>query len=240
LLEGGLLIVQAGGAKGALLALDAASGKENWRWKGDSSAYSSPVIGTFGGTKQVVFLTADQVVGVDLSNGTLAWKTPLRTSMMQSNMMTPVIADGTVIYSGENKGVTAARPKRDQNGAWSLEQVWLNAEVSFTMSSPVRTDRLLFGMTPRNKGQLVCLDPTSGKTLWKGPPRQGENAALLLLDTFLLTLTNEGQLILMKPSGDSYQEVRRHQVANTETWAHPIPTAQGVIVKDLDSVALWQ
>ena len=33
---------------------------------------------------------------------------------------------------------------------------------------------------------------------------------------------------------------RRYRVADTETWAHPVPTREGILIKDLDSLALWR
>src|SRR5690242_17353264 len=55
LVDRGLLIAHVGGNDdGALTAFDAASGEVKWQWKGDGPAYASPIVGDFGGTRQVI------------------------------------------------------------------------------------------------------------------------------------------------------------------------------------------
>ena len=66
-----------GGGKGELAAYDLADGEEKWKWSGDGPGYGSPVIATIRGVKQVVEQTDSNVIGVDLENGKLLWKTPM-------------------------------------------------------------------------------------------------------------------------------------------------------------------
>jgi hypothetical protein len=54
-------------AKGAsIVCFDKAQRKENWKALDDEAAYSSFLVGTLAGVKQLVALTADALVGVDL------------------------------------------------------------------------------------------------------------------------------------------------------------------------------
>jgi hypothetical protein len=39
---------------------------------------------------------------------------------------------------------------------------------------------------------------------------------------------------------DSFSPARRYTVADTPTWAHPVPTPAGVLVKDESRLALWK
>jgi hypothetical protein len=41
-------------------------------------------------------------------------------------------------------------------------------------------------------------------------------------------------------SENGWSPARRYDVADTPTWAHPVPTSQGVLVKDDSSLALWK
>ncbi|MDX2152921.1 MAG: PQQ-binding-like beta-propeller repeat protein [Bryobacteraceae bacterium] len=239
MLDAGLMVLHTGGHdSGALTAFDPATGAEKWKWAGDGPGYASPVVGTFGGVKQVVTQSQDQVIGVDAASGALLWQIPYKTDYTQ-NIVTPVIMGDTVIYSGLNNGVTAVKPVKS-GGKWAAERVWHNSEVAFYMSSPVRKGDVLYGMSHKNKGQYVAVDVKSGKTLWRSGPRQGENAAILLAGDSLLLLNNEGTLIVAKAAPDAFAEVRRYAVAESPTWAHPAPTERGLIIKDLDSVALWE
>jgi outer membrane protein assembly factor BamB len=244
LADGKLLIAHVGGTDdGALIAFDTDTGEEKWQWKGDGPSYASPVIASFDGVRQIVTQSQDNVIGVELASGALLWKVPHKTDYVQ-DIITPLIHGGLVIYSGigyngSGRGVFALRPTRS-GGAWQAERVWQNTDVALYMSNPVRSGDLLFGVAMQNKGQPFCLDLKSGRTLWKGNPRQGDNAALLLAGDALVMLTTEGELVVARAAGNAYSELRRYKVADSPTWAHPVPVAAGWAIKDLDSVALWQ
>jgi hypothetical protein len=55
----------------------------------------------------------------------------------------------------------------------------------------------------------------------------------------LLALSPAGELVVFHPSADAYKELARYKVAESGTYAYPIPTANGIYVKDADSIALW-
>ena len=63
--ERGLLIVQVGDDRGGqVVAFDAATGGEKWKWQGDGPGYSSPIVVDLAGARQVVTLTDKSVVGL--------------------------------------------------------------------------------------------------------------------------------------------------------------------------------
>src|SRR5262249_16237974 len=77
LVDRGLVILHGGGHdRGALTAFDAASGAVKWSWNGDGPSYGSPMVADFDGTRQVIVLTQDNLVGVSATSGELLWKRP--------------------------------------------------------------------------------------------------------------------------------------------------------------------
>jgi outer membrane protein assembly factor BamB len=238
IVDGGLLIAHVGGpATGGLTAFDPATGDVKWAWEGDSPAYSSPIVVELAGVRQVVTQSRANIVSVAESNGKLLWKLPFTTAYEQ-NSVTPLLVRDMLILSGLDKGVLAVRVKREGD-ALVPQTAWENKEAGMYMNSPVVSGDLLFGFSHRNKGQLFCFDAATGKTLWLGPPRSGENAALLVGSSGLLALTNEAQLVIVKATGKGYEEIRRYTVADSATWAHPLVLADGVLVKDVKTLARW-
>lgn len=225
----GLVIAHAG----ALTAFDAATGAVKWAWNGDSAAYASPIVAELGGVRQVVTQTHSNIVSVDAASGKLLWKIPFTTEYDQ-NIVTPVLYKDTIIFSGIDKGVFAVRLK---SGA--PEIVWKNKDASMYMNSPVLSGDLLFGFSHLKKGQLFCLDARTGATLWTGPPRSGDNAAILASSTTLYALTPDAQLLIAKPTAKALGEIRRYEVADSPTWAHPVVLPDGLLIKDLKTVARW-
>lgn len=237
LVDGGRLVLHAGGpGGGALQGLDPATGATRWAWKGEGPGYASPVVATLDGVRQVVVATQGQVVGVDAAGGALLWAIPLRTPYDQ-NAVTAVVDGGLVVYSGHDQGVRAVRPRR-QGGRWTADEAWRNDEVSFYMSSPVLDGTRLFGFSQRKKGEFVCLDAASGRLLWRSEGRQGENAALVAVGRALLALKDDAELLVLDLDAPAFKPLATYTVADGATWAHPVPTARGVLVKDVDSLAL--
>ena len=232
------LIAHVGGHDdGALTAFDAATGEVRWSWKGDGPAYSSPIVATLAGVRQIVTHSQQNLVGVSAQTGELLWKSPFTTAYVQ-NIVTPLVYADTIIYSGLGNGTAAVRVAK-QGNQWSAERVWHTAEVSMYMNSPVLAGDLLFGFSHRNRGQYFCLDPRSGKTLWLGEPRSGDNAAMVLAGGHLFLLNNEAALVIARPSAKAFEVMRKYTVASSPTWAHPLLLDNGVVIKDLKSLALW-
>jgi outer membrane protein assembly factor BamB len=178
------------------------------------------------------------IVSVAADTGKLLWSMPFTTPYVQ-NIVTPLLYKDTFIFSGLEKGVMAIRPAK-RGDEWTTEQVWQNADVSMYMNSPVLNGSLLLGFSHRNRGQYFCLDAATGKTLWKGEGRQGENAAMLIAGSLVFSLSNDGDLFVTKTSSTAGLEaIRTYHVAESPTWAHPILVGRRVLVKDATTLALW-
>jgi outer membrane protein assembly factor BamB len=237
IVDGGRVVLHAGGpGDGSLQSLDAATGATRWSWKGEGPGYASPIVAELGGVRQIVVETQGAIVGLDAAGGALLWSVPLRTPYDQ-NAVTAVVSDGLVIYSGHDQGIHAVRPLR-QGARWTAAEAWKNDEVSLYMSSPVLDGTRLFGFSQRKKGEFFCLEAATGRLVWRSEGRQGENAALVAVGRDLLALKDDAELLVLRMDAAGFAPVATYTVADSATWAHPVPTARGVLVKDVDSLAL--
>jgi len=236
--EAGLLIAHVGGHDGgALTAFDPQTGQVRWQWDEDGPAYTSPIVITPAGTRQVITQSQQACIGVSPADGSLLWKFPFETQYVM-NVVTPVLLGDVVVFSGYRKGTTAYRLQKG-DGRWSPEEVWHNGDLSMFMSSAVLVEKRLFGFAQEDKGQFFCLDATSGATLWTSEGRMGENAALVATDDVVLALSTNGELIVLGTDADRFDPAARYQVADTPTWAHPVVVGNRVLIKDKESLALW-
>jgi outer membrane protein assembly factor BamB len=238
LVDRGLMIVHVGGHDhGALTAFDVATGAIKWHWDGDGPGYGSPVAVDVDGTRQVVVLTQEHVVGVSAATGALLWQRPFSTSYTQ-NAITPILYNQTVIVSGLDKGVTAFRIVT-KNGGWDTETVWENSDVAMYMSNGVIVHDTLVSLSHKNSGQFFGLDARTGKALWKSPPRQATNAEISRAGDLLFVLKDDGELVVTRIGARGFEPVRTYTVADSATWAQPAISGERIFVKDTASLALW-
>lgn len=238
ILEGNRLIVQAGGpGDGALIALDPATGEIIWSLQGDGPSYVSPIVVELEGQPQVVTQSDAYIISVAVDSGRLLWRLPFRTEFDQ-NVVSPVVHGDKLILSGLNQPLFAIRLSREGD-EWATEELWSNPSTSLYMSTPVLVGDRLFGMTHRRKGQFFAMNVDTGETLWTSEGREGDNGSFLVLDDLLVVLTDSAELIVLHPDAGEFAPLRRYTVADSQTWAHPVPTRGGFLIKDLSSLALW-
>jgi outer membrane protein assembly factor BamB len=238
LVDRGLVIVHVGGHnQGALTAFDANTGAVKWSWTGDGPSYGSPITAEFDGTRQVIVLTQENLVGVSSASGELLWKRPFTTPFTQ-NAITPILYGKTLIVSGLDKAVTAFTVTKRNNG-WVTVDVWHNDGVSMYMTNAVLAGDAIYGMSQRKSGQFFCLDAKTGKTLWASAPRQATNAAIVRAGGLLFMLKDDAELIVAKASMSAFEPVKRYTVADSATWAQPVISGNRLLVKDVSTLALW-
>lgn len=238
LIDSGRVIAHVGGSgEGAFAAFDVASGEMKWSWRGDGPAYASPIIVNLAGGRQMITQTQQNIVGINPANGELLWKMPYTTQFTQ-NIVTPMLYKDTLIFGGLGNPTIGVRVSKTEK-SWSTERVWGNDKVPMYMSSPVLSGDLLFGFSHRSKGQFFCLDLRDGSMRWSSDGRQGDNAALVVGGDTLYLLKDDAELIVARVNGNSFEQIRRYTVADSSTYAHPLITEKGIVVKDAGSLALW-
>ena len=238
LVDQGRVIVHVGGhGDGALTAFDADTGDMRWAWDGDGPSYASPLVADLNGTRQIVTLSQDYVVGVSASTGELLWQRSFSTGYTQ-NAIDPVIVEDTVIIAGFQEPTSAFRVVRDGD-RWTTEDVWENGEVSLHMTNGVLVDGALFGLSQRNSGQYFLLDVATGDTSWTSAGHKAENAAIVRAGETLFVLEDDAELIVGRASASGFEEVRRYDVADTATWAQPTISGNRVFVKSVSTLTLW-
>jgi outer membrane protein assembly factor BamB len=238
LVDRGLVIVHVGGHnQGSLSAYEVQSGAVKWHWDGDGPGYGSPVAIEVAGTRQIVTLTQDNIVGVAAATGQLLWKRPFTTPYTQ-NSITPILYHDTVIVSGLDNGVTAFKIVKKGDG-WTTENVWQNTQVSMYMANGVIAGDAFVSLSHKNSGQFFALDARTGQTLWTGPPRQAANAAILRAGDLLFLLKDDAELIVARNGAKGLEPIRRYTVADSATWSAPAISGGRFFIKDVASLALW-
>jgi outer membrane protein assembly factor BamB len=239
LVDGKLCIVHVGHDRyGAMIALDADTGRPQWEYDGDGPGYGSPIIATLAGKRQIVTPVSKFVAGIDILNGKVLWREPFPTHSTQ-NVITPLQHRDLIITGGIGQPTVALRPDQGKVET-EVERIWENKETSMHMSSPVLLEGKLFGLSRMKAGHLFCLDPETGETLWQGEGRLAKYAAILAVGKLLAILTSDGTLAFARPSATGLDYLAQYPVdPSGRAWAHPALVGTRILVKGNDNLTCW-
>jgi len=234
----GRILLNVGGKNSALVALDAGTGKTLWATLDDGAGYSSPISFDTAGTRQAIFLTPKAILSIDPAQGHPLWRYAFADLLGEASA-TPVFAHGVVVGSTITLGAVAIKPPAS---AGELQAVWKNPELTSYFSTPVPVKDQLYMVTGTKppainvEATLHCVDPASGKSLWK-ESRVGKYHASLLRggNDRLLLMSDSGRMALVAPDANGYREQCSAKVCG-ETWAHPALSGGRLYVRDADSL----
>ena len=224
-------------SEGAIVAYDAATGDQKWKWSAEGPGYASPTLLTIGGTKMIVTLTAKSLVGLAVTDGKFLWQTNFVAQGMNYNAATPIVDGQMIICSGAGRGTRALKIEKQGEG-FAAKELWSNPDNAVQFNTPVLKNGEIFGLSARN--DFFCLNAQDGKTAWTAPSggRRGFGS-IVDAGPVLLALTPAAQLIVFEPSDKEYKQLASLKVADNETYAYPVIADNRVFVKDQDSVTLW-
>lgn len=232
-IDGDRVVVIPGSPKGTVAVLNKSNGQTIWQGGGEEpGSYATPVTATIGGTKQYVIFAAQALLGVRASDGRRLWRVPWVTGC-DVNAATPLVAGNRIyITSGYGHGCAVV-----EAGASSARIVWQNKTIQAHFSSSILYGSRIYGTG--DPGNLVCLDPASGRTLWS---KSGfEKGGLIGLDGVLLVMCGDsGALAMVKADPSSYQELGRFTPLGGQSWTAPIVAQGKLIVRNKSALACFE
>lgn len=229
----GSVIVTTGDDRGsAMRAFDPASGREKWSLPLQAGpGYASPVV--VDGA--LVTMTSQSLIAVSAATGKLQWTLPWKDEWIE-NIITPVRAGDLLIFSGVRRGTVAYRMRPNA----SPVEAWANPGATFYMSTPVADGQHLYGLGSKRKGQYLCLDLKTGKTLSSTAGREATQAAVLSAGRYVVWLTNEGDMVVSRKNPNMFEQVARYSVSSDSgVWTQPVLMGRTVLIKSDTSLALW-
>jgi outer membrane protein assembly factor BamB len=234
LIEGDLVIVQPGGKKGTVVAYDRTSGEVRWAAGNEPTGYSSPVVATLGGKRQIVAVSGKNVLGLQASDGKVLWKQSFITQH-DANIALPVIAGDFVFVSASyNRGCAcfAVEP-----GGQSAKPVYVkpNKLMRNHIGSSIHRGGFIFGY---DNTVLACVNLREGTAVedWMPADQESklERGCVLLLGDSLLSLSERGTLSLGKADGKGYTPQGRlaNVLSGGECWALPVYVQGKLFLRD--------
>lgn len=222
LLVDGLLIVNPGAPQASLVALRPETGEVVWKTPGDRAAYSSCIVGTFGGKRQLIGYEEDTLCGYEIDTGKRLWRMkPPRAN--DFNVPTPIAAGESLFVTTENNGSRLYR--FDQTGRIITEPVAINEDLAPDTHTPVIVGDRIFGVW----GGLHCLSLADGlATKWTSNDLAFDDyASLIASEKRVLVTTMTGELILFDTGAEQFDPISRVLIFPDGQGAYSHPALVG-------------
>jgi outer membrane protein assembly factor BamB len=232
LIVGDRLVVNAGGRRASIVAINKQDGKTLWQNHNDEAGYSSPMLLRTGSLQQVVFFTGQRALAVDPRDGRLLWSYN-RVANGTANIATPVIRGNRVFLSSDYGTGAALLDVRAAGNIASAEEVYFTREMRNHHASSVVVGDHIYGFS---SSILTALRFDTGEMAWRH--RSVGKGSLIYADQRLYLLSEQGVVGLAEATPTEYRERGRFtiQVSGRPTWSHPIITNGRLIIRDQDTV----
>lgn len=227
-------------AANSLVKLDKTTGETVWRAlesAGDmmqSGAFSSPILTSIAGRRQVVTQTREALHGIDPATGEVLW-TQSVPSFRGMNILTPVVVGNSILTSSYRNKTYLYSVAEEPTGP-STTEVWTHKSQGY-MSTPVVVDGHAY--LHLGNGRLLCIDVATGAERWVSQPF-GKYWSLVAQGDKILALDEGGELLLLRASPDRLELLDARQIANQPTWAHLAVSGDDVLVRELNAVAAYR
>jgi outer membrane protein assembly factor BamB len=221
-----------------VFAVDGATGKTIWKVERPTDAqhespddYSTPLIATVGGKRQLIVSGGDYVTGHDLASGKEIWRmggfNPNHERFYRT--IASSIAIGDVIYTTSTRGKPFIAFKAGGSGTITGKaEIWQN-DLGSDVPTPTTDGERIFVVNDR--GIVVALDAKTGKILWdRQRIEPGIYSSSPLLADGKIYATNEDGATTVLSAGKEFEILAVNRL-DSHTLASPVAVGNQLFIR---------
>jgi outer membrane protein assembly factor BamB len=239
LVDGDMVYATPGGSQGnSIVAFDKRTGRLVWKALDDPMGYSSPLLVTAAGVRQLLCFTNTALVSLSPTTGQLYWRYPWAPEN-GFNIATPVAFGNYVfISSAYNKGCALLEIAAEADGSLRPHRVYEHNRLRNYFSSSVRHGEYLYGFDQKD---LVCMKVRTGEIVWREKAgRTLGKGSLLIADGRLIILGEPGMLVLADATPAGYRPRASFRVSDNKCWTVPALADGKLYVRDESQIVCLQ
>jgi len=235
IIEEKVIVLPGGAPNKSVVAYNKRTGEQIWKALDDQQAYSSPMLVTLAGQRQILLVSARRAMGLAVEDGSLLWDYPWVTEHDINVAQPIVIGDNSVFFSsGYGHGAALVAVTKTDSG-FVARTVWANTRMKNKFTSSVLYQGHIYGL---DEAILACIDAETGDLKWKGG-RYGYGQ-LILASGHLIVLTESGDLVLVKATPEHHEELARFPAIQGKTWNHPAIAGGKLLVRNATEMACFR
>lgn len=230
------VIVPVGGRGKALMAFQQSDGKVAWSRNDFGNVYSSPIFIDVSGLEQLVVLMDGAVIAVNAHNGDLQWSVPFKAEYSIA-VATPVWGPDNVLFVSSEYGGGAKAIKLQRNGQQTTAtELWSSNRLRLHHGNAIRIGNAIYFSSGGKGSQAIlsAVDVPSGTILWQ--ERSIEKATFVWADQKLITLDQDGNLMIAHPSPQGFKIVAKAPLLSHLSWTPPVLVGTRLFIRDRRSL----
>jgi outer membrane protein assembly factor BamB len=242
LVHGNLVICVAGNPSGKVVAFDKLTGGEVWRAIANDGdlGVEQPIVITAGGVQQLIIWDPEGVYSLNPTTGAIYWQQPFKT-VAAMTVTTPVLNGSNLFFTSFYSGplmlaLDEKKPAASVLWKGTSDSEVLTDKLHAATATPAIVGDYIYGIC--SFGQFRCLLKQTGARIWESQALVNEKARhasgqiVRHGDLFYIN-TDRGELVIVKPQPDGYQEISRTHLIKPTTppltrrqleyvnWSHP-------------------
>jgi outer membrane protein assembly factor BamB len=226
------VIVPVGGRGKALMAFSQGDGKVAWSRNNFGNVYSSPILINVSGLEQLAVLMDGAILAVNPHNGDLQWQVPFKADYSIA-VSTPVWgSDGLLFVSSEYNAGTKVIELRRRGLQTTATELWSSNRLRLHHGNAVRIGDAIYFSNGGKGSQaiLTAVDVRTGKVHWQ--QRSIEKATFAWADGKLITLDQDGTLMIAYPSPQEFKITARAPLLTRLAWTPPVLVGTRAYLRD--------
>jgi outer membrane protein assembly factor BamB len=227
-----MVIVPVGARGKSVMAFRQADGTLAWAKHDFGNVYSSPLLITVGGLEQLVVLLDGALVGLNPHNGDLQWQVPFRADYSIAISMPVWGADNLLFVSSEYGGGAKVIELRRNGTQTTATELWASPRLRLHHGNAMRIGDAIYFSSGGKGSQAIlsAVEARSGKILWQ--ERSIEKATFVWADRKLITLDQDGNLMIAHPSPQGFKIAAKAPVLSRLSWTPPVLVGTRLYIRD--------
>ena len=228
-----------------LAAFDKVTGELAWKVDRNytvprecDQCYTSPLVIQYEGREAVLVWGAEHLTIHDAADGSQVWScgnfNPEANKLWPAIAMPVIVNDIAVICFGRNdRGIPRMFGVRlDGSGdVTETNHVWLRDDISSFVPSPVAYQGLVYLV--RDKGEVECIDPATGETVWSQrfpKHRSAYYASPLIAGGYLYAPREDGVVFVASVKDDRFELVSENDFEQPVIGS-PVPDSNRLFIR---------
>lgn len=231
-----LVIVPVGGRGKALMAFRQADGVVAWSKNTFDNVYSSPLLVDVDGLEQLVAVMDGAVISVNPHNGDLQWQVPFKAQYSIA-IATPVWGPDRLLFVSAEYDAGAKVIELERRGTQTqARELWSSNRLRLHHGNAMRLGDTIYFSSGGKGSQafLTAVDARTGTIRWQ--ERSIAKATFVWADGKLITLDQEGTLMIAHPSPQGFKIAARAPLLTSLAWTPPVLVGTRLYIRDRRSL----